>query len=308
MLEESRIINILHNMTEEVKKAIEIAGITTPQKSMFDDFSYRFDAMAELLDIKSVDEYKMILDEASTLWHDALDFSYSLISGDSKHDDFSIEYGRICRDLRQFKKHLMKAESLSFIMEFADFTEQIKNDKGEEVKRILVSNAPYIAEIKYSYHEIPEKEGYAKTRHYSLKPLTAFGLNPIYLRMEDEGLEFRDVKSDDPLLERYKSILDNVVRYEDEVDNGNVDYFTIPQTQRNNYAHGTKEFAKKCSRLAELLKAVVIAPKDEFGETPQKWKRKQAIAKIILDLYNIPYEVSNGVKISTFLKNMVIGG
>lgn len=291
-------------MTDEVKKAIEIAGITTPQKSMFDDFSYRFDAMAESLDIKSVDEYKMILDEASILWHDALDFSSSLIPGDSKHDDFSIEYGRICQDLRQFKKHLMKAESLSFIMEFADFTEKIKK-KGEEIKRILVSNAPYIAEIKYSYHDATRSRIVCRSK--SLKPLTAFGLNPIYLRMKLEGLEFRDVKSEDPLLERYKSILDDVVRYEGEVNNGNVDYFTIPQTQRNNYAHGTKDFAKKCSRLAELLKAVVIAPEDEFGETPQKWKRKQAIAKLILDLYEIPYDVANGVKLITFENNITIG-
>lgn len=305
MLEESLTINILHSMTVEVKRAIEIAGITTPQKSMFDDFSHRFDAMAESLDIKSVNEYKMILDEASTLCHDALDFSSSLIPGDSNHDDFSIEYGRICRNLRQFKMHLMKAESLSFIMGFADFTENIENDKGEEIKRVLVSNAPYIAEIKYSYHDTTRRRIVCRSK--SLKPLTAFGLNPIYLRMEHEGLEFRDVKSDDPLLERYKSILDDVVRYEGEVDNSNVDYFTIPQTQRNNFAHGTKNFAKKCSHLAELLKAVVIAPVNEFGETPQKWKRKQTIAKLILDLYEIPYERANGVKLITFENNMTIG-
>ena len=55
-------------MTEEVNKAIKVAGITTPQKSMFEGFSQRFDAMVESLDIKSPDEYKMILDEASALY------------------------------------------------------------------------------------------------------------------------------------------------------------------------------------------------------------------------------------------------
>ena len=290
-------------MTDEVKRAIEAAGITTPQKSMFEGFSQRFDAMVESLDIKSVDEYKMILDEASALCHDALDFSSSLIPGDGNHDDFSIEYGRVCRSLRQFKMHLMKAESLSFIMGVADFTEKIKNDKGD--KRVLVSNAPYIAEIKYSYHDTTRNRIVCRSK--SLKPLTGFGLNPIYLRMEREGLEFRDVKSDDPLLERYKSILDDVIRYEGEVDNSNVDYFTIPQRKRNNFANGAKDFAKKCSRLAELLKAVVIAPENEFGETPQKWKRKQAIAKLILDLYEMPCGGANGVKLITFENNMTIG-
>ena len=305
MLEGSRTTNILHSMTDEVKRAIEAAGITTPQKSMFEDFSQRFDAMVESLDIKSVGEYKTILDEASALCHDALDFSSSLIPGDGNHDDFSIEYGRICRNLRQFKMHLMKAESLSFIMGFADFIEKIKNGKGEEVKRVLVGNAPYIAEIKYSYHDTTRNRIVCRSK--SLKPLTAFGLNPIYLRMEREGLEFRDVKSDDPLLERYKSILDDVIRYEDEMDNSNVDYFTIPQRKRNNFANGTKDFAKKCSCLAKLLKDTVIAPENEFGDTPQKWKRKQAIAKLILELYKIPYGVANGVKLITFENNMTIG-